>query len=167
METYDSQTLDNHLTIMLNDLQTYERDYADFFQLMFENGLRFNEMKNTLNWSNPVTGVVRVPLSKNQTYREFGWPQEIIDFWFTRFQQQNYFGFVNSSTADMLIKKYMPSIVSLDSGKSISTHLFRHAWVKRMDFYGIPPAAIGSIMGEININNVNGYINSIINYTMK
>ena len=107
---------------------------------------------------------VKVPLSKGQDFRLITGTEEEIDNLLTSLVYYDFFYYVNNSTASELLQRFLQKKLYLDTGKSITTHYFRHKLCKNMHTNGSTIQQIAAYIGEINLNNVAGYINSVIMY---
>ena len=164
MNIYTFMDMNNDISTFLS-LEILSKDpYRLFYLNQYYFGLRFNEVKNANNWIRLTDSTVQVPLSKGQSTRILTYDPEYWDVIFYYITELGYFNFANQTTASQLFLRHYPKRLFLDTGKSLTTHFFRHFYVKLQTNNGFSPAQIATDIGEININNINGYINSIIMY---
>lgn len=142
----------------------YNDPYYLFFQYLHIWGIRFNELLNCKNWIYTPDISYEIPLSKGQNTRLLTNNDALISTVYYNFINTNYFNYINRSTANILIARYFPHHAFLDTGKSLGTYIFRHAYIKNLSASGSTPNEIAAIMGEINTANITGYINSQIYY---
>lgn len=135
--------------------------YREFLFYLYITGLRFNEMQNCRNWDYSHESGIIVPLSKGSANRILDntlLPPAAIQSTFASFE---YFYYVNNSTASNLFNKYYAHRLFLSTGKPITTYVFRHLYIKNLASEGKTAQQIATIMGEVNANNIAGYIDSV------
>lgn len=138
--------------------------YRDFFNYLRWLGIRFNELKNCQYWPYVEHETLTIPLSKGQGFRVLTEAIYNVDNIYNQILYDDFYSYVNTTTANQLIRRYFPKRAQLDSGKYLGTYIFRHAYIKNKFNEGMTPTEIAALMGEINISNITGYINSVIMY---
>jgi len=138
--------------------------YQDFYNWLSWLGIRYNELKNCEHWTYVVDTSITIPLSKGQGSRVITSNEDNVYGIWDNILQNNYFFYVNTTTANELVRKRMTHRTKLSTGKYLGTYIFRHAYIKNKYADGMTPQQIAALMGEVNINNITGYINSVIEY---
>lgn len=133
------------------------------FNLLYKFGFRINELSLVHQWNILSHGVYVCPTEKGGNDREIEYldptgkiNQSIMDgenYVFTR-DWRAYSRYINSKTGGNRYKH---------NDKFITTHLFRHNYIKKLSEDGKTVSEIKTITGLIDTNVVNGYINSEIN----
>ena len=147
------------------DYLYFSDPYHAFFYLLNGYGFRFNELQKCSLFTRIDATNIRVPLSKGQYYRFITNSEENIDNLLTSLAYYDYFRYVNNSTASELLQRLLQKKMYLDTGKSITTHYFRHKLCKIWNANGATLQTIAEYIGEINLANIAGYVNSTIYYT--
>lgn len=161
---YTFSKMQSDIYTFISRIRTSSDPYYDIFYLLVTYGFRFNEIKNIQNWNFSDPDILKIKLSKGQGIREISVNHDKYLLYLNIYNSSVKFSFVNQTTACNIMDRLYPTQIYLDSGKNLKTHLFRHFYIKLLSNAGNTPAEIGNIIGEININNVNGYINSVIYY---
>ena len=164
MTVYSFSQMQYDIPDFLMKPEIYLDPYHLFFLNQYNFGLRFNEVTNAKNWIRLTDSTVQVPLSKGQSTRILTYDPYYWDVLFYHIETLGYFNFANQTTASQLFLRHFPRRLFLNSGKALTTHFFRHYYVKNKSNMGWTPTQIASDIGEVNVNNINGYINSIIMY---
>jgi len=164
MTPYTLASINEDTNQFFTNLWPTNDPYYFFFAWLGALGVRYNELRNCINWGYWPHEKIVIPLSKGQDFRILlysDWDTELIK---ETFEANSYFTYVNKTTANLVMKRHFPHWATLDSGKFLGTYLFRHRYIKNLAASGQTPAQIAATIGESNINNVNGYINSVIMY---
>lgn len=140
----------------------YNEPYFSFFFILNRYGMRYNELKAGASYVRISDTEVRVPLSKNQDYRILTETEHNIDRLLYTIQYYEFFTFINNSTASRLFNRFLNKRVYLETGKDITTHFFRHKLCKNLFAEGMTVPQISAYIGEVNRNNITGYINSVM-----
>ena len=160
MTPYPDRTMFQELFDFLSFRMPKSDPYWYFFWLSYQWGTRPNELRACEAWDySQPTGII-IPLSKGQSTRTLDPTYYQPESYFNSLSQYEFFKYVNSSTANLLFAKYLGYKVYLGTGKSLGTYIFRHARIKALAASGQTPQEIAAYFGEINVNNINGYINS-------
>ena len=170
MQVYTLELMNSDITARFEalphtpDYLYFNDPYHAFFYILNRYGFRHNELVNSARFARLDANRIQVPLSKGQGTRLITDSEESIDNLLTSLVYYDFFYYVNNSTASELFKRFLQKQLFLTTGKSLTTHFFRHKLVKNMYASGQTPKQIGAYIGEINLNNVNGYITSSILY---
>jgi hypothetical protein len=146
------------------DYLYFNDPYHSFFYILNKYGFRFNELVKSERFVRMDANTVKVPLSKGQDFRLITGTEEEIDNLLTSLVYYDFFYYVNNSTASELLQRFLQKKLYLDTGKSITTHYFRHKLCKNMFASGKTIQEISAYIGEVNLNNVSGYVSSTIMY---
>ena len=147
-----------------SDYLYFSDPYHAFFFILNKYGLRFNELVKSSMFLRLNANEIQVPLSKGQTTRILTDSEEAIDNLLTSLVYYDFFYYVNNSTASELLQRFLQKKLYLSTGKSITTHYFRHKLCKNMFASGKTIQEISAYIGEVNLNNVSGYVSSTILY---
>lgn len=146
------------------DYLYFSDPYHAFFHILNSYGFRFNELVKSSNFIRLDAFNIQVPLSKGQTFRIINDTEEKIDNLLTSLVYYDFFYYINNSTASELLQRFLQKKLYLTTGKSLTTHYFRHKLCKNMFAQGSTVQQISNYIGEVNLNNVSGYISSTILY---
>lgn len=138
--------------------------YWGFFYYLYLTGVRPGELRNAVNWDFTNESGIAVPLSKGQGVRILDPSQFGVQGNLRMFTDYEMFKFVNPTTANRLFNLYFTPRYFLASGKYLGTYLLRHSYIKDLYSKTGSISYVASIIGEINHNNVSGYVNSAIYY---
>lgn len=164
MEIYTLGMMQPDINQFFDNLGGTQEPYYGLFICQYLYGLRFNEVQKAINWERLSPHVYKVQLSKGQSFRTIDsnppatYP---LDGFLPAF---DYFVFANNTTASILFNRHFPKKLFLDTGKSITSHFFRHFKVKELISQGQTINQIAALFGEINPNNIAGYANSVIQF---
>lgn len=155
--------IDSILLQIMEDSEKHDIYSFMLFQSLYNTGLRVNELieysrlqlidTNTLlvttqKFSNPRTLNVNL---FNTTYLQAFQSNTLHNF----IRSYSYY---NSQFITRL--KYYKNLRI--SGKQVTTHLFRHNYIKKMYLNGFDCNQISAIIGERVLKNTQGYIDSVI-----
>jgi site-specific recombinase XerD len=164
MEIYNFADMQTDIDIFFETPYIYQDPYFAFFFLQYEYGLRFNEIKNSSKWIRLNDSWMKIPLSKNQDYRIINEDPEDIDYIEELIYDQNFITRANNSTASHIFNLSYPKKLYLNTGKSLTTHFFRHHKMKFLIEDGHDVEEVAEYFGEKSLLNVIGYVNSVIMY---
>lgn len=170
MQLYSLDLMNSDFTQKLSlvshspDYLYFNDPYHRFFYILNQYGFRFNELQKSSEFIRLDDNIIKIPLSKGQDFRLITDSQHNIDNFLTSLVYYDFFRFINNSTASELLQRFLQKKLYLHSGKSLTTHYFRHKLCKNMHTQGNTIQQISQYIGEKNINNVAGYVNSVIYY---
>lgn len=161
---FDSESLNSYCLDFLFRLQTCIPIYRNLFSLLFNTGLRFSEAKQTNKWMFDGLGGFYVPTLKggnNRYIKVSEVPTAILDSILSRTDP---FKIVTNATASNYFNYYsaIPNIYC--DRKLIKTHIFRHNLIKKLNKEGKTVEEISELIGEVDIKNTQGYIDSKLYY---
>lgn len=138
--------------------------FAQFFQNLKNTGLRFSELKHTEKWYFDENLTLWVPTLKGGNPRSN--IQNLITPWLLTHitTNSNPFLRIDNSTASYWIYSFLPVGNLYHESKVLKTHLFRHLLAKQMHQSGKTTQEIMTFFGEVDLRNMNNYINSDIYY---
>jgi len=146
------------------DSYLFSDPYFAFLKILDLYGFRFNELQKSALFSRLNTTTLQIPLSKNQQFRQIIDTEEQIDRIILTLNYYDFFYYINNSTASRVFNSFMQKRLYLNTGKELTTHFFRHKLCKNLYNQGQTVQQIATYIGEINLNNISGYINSSIFY---
>ena len=164
MQPFSNQTFRSNFFIQLQAGLPYTDIYWGFFYYLYMTGLRPNEIRNAINWDFSDPAGIAVPLSKGQAVRILDVEEFPVAITLEAFANYEMFKYVNPTTANRLFNVYFSPRYLLASGKYLGTYLLRHSFIKNLYDQTGSISYVASIMGEINENNISGYVNSAIFY---
>ena len=104
--------------------------YMLIYNTLYQFGLRFSEASRPNLWTFNGDNTITIPVLKGQPPRLL----TVNDFWyqwlFLLYDCHHVEKWSNESTASRVFIKYYPKKLYLSSGKSLTTHFFRHLYVK-------------------------------------
>lgn len=157
--------LTESLQAFVGSVSLYDTYYSLFFKCQFRTGLRFQELRRidlwTINYFDDTYAITIPGLkgSLNRTFLEgtLELPVEQMyinhDYSFLR---------LNNSTSSYYFRTFFRYYPAKNETKTIDSHLFRHHLCKLMLSQGSTYEDIRQYLGEINIANIHGYCNSVL-----
>lgn len=139
--------------------------YLLVFKVQREFGLRFSEAARCDLWVFNEDNTIIVPALKGQPPRVLSVTPDWFTFLFEYYDIQEVYRWANNSTASNVFNRYYPKKLFLSTGKSLTTHFFRHLLVKEKYAAGWTTAQISAFLGEVNESNTAGYGSSIIYFS--
>jgi hypothetical protein len=151
----------NHIVLLSS---RYYGDLLAFFQTIYYTGCRWIELYELSRWTYDGLRGYTVQCAKGSTTRYID-EANVAEFIKTKIangDQINPNSRYNSMSIYAERFALFPHLRCKD--KEISLHIFRHNLVKKLYDLGYTPEMIGVIIGEIDVKNVNIYVNSQIYY---
>lgn len=133
-----------------------------FFELLFETGIRVNEAKELNRWSKINNNKYRLQPQKENTYRYFTANQIPKILQSSIEDQTNYFAKMSLDHYRYVMLNYLKGWNWRIGKKGVSTHLFRHNYVKQKIRNGVSVIDLKVEMGLLSSSTVSMYLNSII-----
>lgn len=163
MTIYTLEEMNIDVANFLN-IGSYVEPYMLIYTIQHEFGFRFSEASRPNLWTFNGDNTITIPVLKGQPPRLL----TVNNFWYTflysLYDYHHVEKWSNESTASRVFIKYYPKKLFLSSGKSLTTHFFRHLYVKRKYSRGWTTRQISADLGEQNDNNTAGYGSSTIVY---
>jgi len=155
--------IDSILLQILDDVKKYDIYSFILFDSLYKTGLRINELIEYSRITQIDTNTVLVNTQK------FSNPRAIN----SSLLNETYFEAFKSNTLKLFIRSYSYYNSSFITrcryykdikigGKPVTTHLFRHNYIKKLWINGFDCNQISGIIGERVNKNTQGYIDSII-----
>jgi hypothetical protein len=165
METYSLQQMNvDTIQFISNPIITNDPYYI-FYYLQYLYALRFSEIQNSASWDRTDSQHITIPLMKGQDFRIIYSSEQEIDLIMNLISDQSFITHANNTTASNLFNRLYPKKIYLDSGKSLTTHFFRHYRIKFLHQTQLQTYEnIALWIGEKSILNVIGYDQSVILY---
>lgn len=157
---FDSESLNSYCLDFLFRLNNCIPVYRNLFNLLYNTGLRFNEAKHTNRWIFDGLNGFYVPTLKggnNRFIKISVIPPSLLD---SLIYRTDPFKIVTNATASNYFFYYsrIPNIFC--ESKLVKTHLFRHNLIKKLYKEGQTVQEISDFIGEVDLKNTQGYIDS-------
>lgn len=133
-----------------------------FFQLLFETGVRVNEARELERWAKIDNNTYRLLPQKENTFRYFTADQIPKSLQSSIEDQVNYFAKMSIDHYRYVVNIYLKGWNWRIGKKGVSTHLFRHNYVKQNIESGVSVIDLQTEMGLLSSSTVSMYLNSII-----
>jgi hypothetical protein len=153
-----NNSLNNFCTLLINKYFFAGYCLKDLYNL----GFRYNELYNRANISMPDPNHYLIITEKGSNPRTIA-KTDFSNFWNNNFlSDSTAFIHCRCCTMQRLFNRYYLYKNTKVDTKSIKTHLFRHNRIKQMHLHGMSDNEIALYFGEVNIANIQNYINSTI-----
>lgn len=162
MEPYTLQALQSDLQGFISLQNILTNVYKIAFSAQYVTGCRFTELQEPARWQIYNTNFVTLQPLKNGNLRTFAAADLPADFVTLIRNADLYLSNLNLSTGSYYFRKFYPQKKVYHLDKQITTHLFRHHYAKKLFATGSTRPEIQILMGEVDIKNSNGYIDSIL-----
>ncbi len=134
---------------------------AAIFQLMYDTGLRINEVLDVTRWTATDDDFYVVQLEKGEGTRTF--PVGIVP----PLIEQNYasstpYVYETYSAVNNTFKYYAPGVMFGNNQRPSTCHCFRYQYIKNLAQEGFSVSEISTIMGHVNPANTAQYIQDTI-----
>jgi len=140
--------------------------FALFYRVQMEIGSRFHELTDITRFQMYGDEKILFQPAKGNNLRALYVSDLQPKFVRMVELQESYFDRVNYFTSNRYFQNYFPRQIHLYNGlfasKRINAYIFRYRKFKLLAESGLPLEDIGQIMGEIDIKNVEGYVNADI-----
>ncbi len=157
LERIDYEQLGQVLRGVITSVQNDRPITAAIMQLLYNTGLRINEVLEVERWVSNGQGGYTVQLSKREETREIESaliPDEIAE----HYTQQAPYYFETYSAVSNTFKYYAPGLVIEQKKKSTLLHAFRYRYIKELHAGGMSVADIAAHMGHKVQASTAGYI---------
>ena len=164
MHVIDEKELNDLLSSFLFTIHRMDIYYRSMFESLYATGLRFNEFKQFRRWKVVNNESFNIQTLKGGAVRNVKFselPQHVVESYFAA---SNNYDLINNSTACYYLKNYfgVPTVRTLKN--TVKTHLFRHNKIKQMAASGYSRLDIGAYIGEVDLKNIDWYVNSVLYY---
>jgi hypothetical protein len=162
MQIITSAQLDSTLQSFVNNLVSIYPFAGYCLMDLYTKGFRYNELYNRSNILLPDSTHYKILTEKGSNPRTF-LRSEFTNFWNAELTIDTT-AFINCrlSTMQRLFDRYYHYKNTKVGTKGIKTHLFRHNRVKQMILQGKTLQQVANYFGEVNVQNIKDYNNSII-----
>lgn len=157
MRAIDGAELGRLLAALIERVAQERPVTADIFQLLFNTGLRVNEVLEVERWQPVGQASFTVQLSKREETRQIhgsNIPAGILHHYV---QQQPYY-LETYSAVNNTFKHHTPGIVIRSKKKSTLLHAFRYYYIKQLYASGMTLAEVAEHMGHKVQASTAGYI---------
>ena len=146
----------------------YSPSFKLFYEVVHATGCRFEELTDISRFQ--MDGEERIIFQPGKGNNErilyvADLPEKFVTMVET---QESYFDRVDYDTNRRYFRAHYPRPVYLNSGgflgKRVGIYIFRYRMFKQLYADGVSPGDIGIIMGEVDLKNVNGYIDADLIY---
>lgn len=162
MEVYTFEALQSNLQGFIS-LQNILTDvYRIAFRAQYATGCRFTELAEPNRWTFLAPNSITLQPLKSGNLRTFNALTLPADFVQLVRNSSLYLSNLNLSTGSYYFRKFYPQKKVYHLDKVITTHLFRHHYAKSLFAEGKTRTEIQILMGEVDIKNSNGYIDSVL-----
>ena len=158
--------IDSILLQVLADVEKYDIYSFILFDSLYKTGLRINELIDYSRITQIDTNTVLITTQKFSNPRAIN-TSLLNPTYYKAFQDNTLKLFVRSysyyNSAFITRCRYFKDLKI--GGKLVTTHLFRHNYIKKLALNGFTAQQISAIIGERVDKNTQGYIDSIITAT--
>lgn len=157
MRLIDHQELGTLLRQVIAQVQHERPITADIFQLLYNTGLRINEVLEVERWVPLGPDFFEVQLSKREDTRTIpasSIPPGILDYYAN---QQPYY-LETYSAVNNTFRRYTPGIVIERKKKTTLLHAFRYRYIKALHASGMSLADVAAAVGHKVQASTAGYI---------
>ncbi len=141
---------------------TLDSYLINIFKDLYLTGLRFMEIQNAEKWSVLPNDNLKCETLKGSNDREFA-PSELTSYHASSvFALSAGYNMCRYGAANIYLKRVLSPYTLYIVNTSLTTHIFRHNKIKQLAVSGLTAAEIQEYIGEIDIKNVNHYLNSEI-----
>jgi integrase len=164
---YTYAQLNQDLNRFLNLVSTQSQTYWIAFYVQYVTGCRFMELADITRWQIVDSLTFTLQPEKGNNLRTF--EKSILPATFLNMiqSQSTYFNGLTLSTGSYYFKRSYFGKRIWHEDKEITTHLFRHHICKKLYDEGNTRLTIKNFLGEVNIDNSNGYIDSDLMWTQR
>ena len=150
----------NHCQNIVDTSTSYDPVLGAFFNTSFMTGCRWIELYEFDRWTNLGGGIRQLQPAKGNAPRLI--PEEWLaeGFIHTLDGPANYWEVCRYSTIRRYVARFGLYKNLMCGDKEISDHVFRHYFIKDLADQGMTAEEIGDLIGELEVLNVQGYINS-------
>jgi len=162
---YTYEQLHTDLNRFLNLVSLQSQTYFVAFMVQYNTGCRFMELADITRWQIVDSNSLSLQPEKGNTLRTFD--KSLIPTTFLNMiqSQSTYFNGLTLSTGSYYFKRSYFGKRIYHQDKEITTHLFRHHICKKMYSEGATRQTIKNFLGEVSIDNSNGYIDSLLTWS--
>lgn len=157
---YPGELLNQHLQLFIEQIGNKSLLYTDFFQNQYITGLRFCELQEGARWEVGGDGKYTCTTAKGSYPRIFTEAELSLRFRNSLINNTNIYKYVSNIVASRFFYNYNTYYRVQVGKKILTTHLFRHNKAKYLFAHEYTRAAIQQYLGEVSIQNSNGYIDS-------
>lgn len=156
--------LDCYLIQLIADIMPHNIEFQEFFQVLYDTGLRAEEVLEQKRWSYEGNGVWGVKCCKKSNYRMF-YAHELNDqFVKEMLRNTGRYLAINYSSLNYFLTKCLKGLRFSVGNKGIYLHLFRYNYVRRLSASGKSVEDISNKLGHKNVDNTLGYLKNPITY---
>ena len=164
-QPYIFEQLDYDLTRFLNLVNVQSQTYYVAFRVQHATGCRFSELRDITRWQIVDSNTFTLQPEKGNYLRTL--PSSLLPTTFLNMvsSQSTYFNGLTLSTGSYYFRRNFFGKRIWHMDKEITTHLFRHFICKLKYSQGATRQEIKQFLGEIDIANSNGYIDSQLTWS--
>lgn len=161
-ELVSDETLDLMLSKFIEKMEKFDFVMFPTFKILYTHGFRIREVLEAKRWKLNDNGIFRVETEKGSLPRFINF-NEIESRYRNELDYANYNDkLLNYSQVKRRFESYFNAQFFTENNRKLITHLFRHNFVKKKFKQGLSIEEISKIMGEINPENIRGYVVSKI-----
>ena len=156
------------LSLCINNNPYYFTEpYHTLWAIQFYFGFRFAEVAASSAWTFNSPDSIIVPLLKNQAHRKLSLLPSDFNNILSALEAHEFLYYCNPTTNDRLFRSLFHCDLYLSSGKRLTSHLFRHLYIKQL-YANIPSIPLTSqTIHETSNTNTSGYVFSVINSSIR
>ena len=161
-ELVNDETLDLMLSKFIEKMEKFDFVMFPTFKILYTHGFRIREVLEAKRWKLNDNGIFRIETEKGSLPRFINY-SEIERRYRNELDYANYEDkLLNYSQVKRRFESYFNAQFFTENNRKLITHLFRHNFVKKKFKQGLSIEEISKIMGEINPENIRGYVVSKI-----
>jgi len=161
-EEISNQILDKMLYEMILKLEKHDYMMYPVFKVLYDHGFRVSEVLEAERWNLNEHGIFRITTEKKSLPR-FLELSQVEKRYRNELTYNEYKGqLLNYSQVRRRFDCYFGATFFTQNNRRLITHLFRHNFVKKKYAEGLGVEKIAEIIGEVEVKNVMGYVQSKI-----
>ena len=160
MYVFNPAEINGFCSIFLQSVSQFDLTLYELYYNLYLTGLRYTELYNIDRWKYQNNDTVICTTAKGSFPRTFTADELSFPFYSSILRNENMFFTARYSTAIRYFSRFFPEPRIRCQNKEISTHIFRHNKAKQMKVQGKTDQEIQIYLGEISLENAQGYINS-------
>lgn len=161
-ELVSDVVLDSILLRFIERLRKYDYCMYPIFKTLYDHGFRISEVLEAKRWGLNEHGIYRIETEKGSLPRFVNY-YEVEPKYRNELEYLNYSGDLrNYSQVKRRFESFFGATFFTENNRKLITHLFRHNFVKKKKKEGLSIDEIAKKIGEVNKDNVIGYVESRI-----
>ena len=162
MEPLDIKQLNETCQRIIDNCPRDYPDLAEYFTTLYTFGLRPIEATELERWSFESHDTIVVKTAKGGNSRIIKANDVIPSVKEKVLNKVKLWDLCRYNTMRMYCQRFSPYPFAVCKNKEIGMYIYRHTYIKNLSDMGIKPENIAQIIGEVDVKNIYGYIESKI-----